>query len=59
MYVFFPACQWRHDGILFCWKRSTASPRSIYASGGVRPEAWIDARNFCLNLVESAAVVNQ
>ena len=36
--VFFRA-RGRHGGILFCWRRSTASPRSIYASGGVRLEA--------------------
>ena len=34
MYVFFPG----GGGILSCWRRSTAGPRSIYASVGVRPE---------------------
>ena len=38
-----------HGGILFWWRRSTASLRSIYVSAGVRPEAW-DGRARSANL---------
>ena len=47
MFVFFHVRG--HGGILFWWRRSTASLRSIYVSAGVRPEAW-DGRARSANL---------